>query len=74
MNENINLVLAIGTVVAPICYGFLIYKMTEVFVTQKEYIKDQATTAAQRADVKADLSEMKCDIKEILTNSAFAKN
>lgn len=66
MLENIPTILAIGAVVSPIFYGFLIFKMSDRFITRTEFQDFKTASTTDRAEMKTDIKEIKGDIKELI--------
>lgn len=81
-SEIISLVLAVGAIITPIFFGFILYKLSQVFVTktdfnqfkvdqEKNFNEFKAEQDVKHDDNKTSLRDIQNDIKMIFIKGKF---
>lgn len=63
--SNVEIILAIGVVVMPIFFGFIVYKMQSIFVTKEDWLEWKKTRIEQDHYFKEDLKSMEGKIDKL---------
>lgn len=74
MVEAVTIILAIGSVASPIIYGYVLWKMSEVFVSKTEF-QDFKTTVEKKENATGEtLKEINKNMIELLQRTAHLRS
>lgn len=63
----VTAILAIGSVISPVFFGYLIFKLSDRFVSRIDFQDYKTLATKQRDEMNDDMHEMREDIKTLLT-------
>ena len=67
-------VLAVGSVIGPVIFGFVLWKMSQVFVTQERFAVLEKRIELERVDTNVRLKEIDAKLVELLQRTAEKRN
>ncbi len=74
MNDNsvnlITLILSIGSVISPILFGYLIWKMSQIFVSKEEFTNYKQSVAKEQDVINERLKKIEENTIELLQRTA----
>lgn len=62
-------ILAIGTTIAPIIFGFALWKMSQVFVSKEQFNDWKEQSELERGDVRKRLTEIETAMRDVRENT-----
>lgn len=68
--ELITTILAIGTIIGPIFFGYILWKMNQVFVSKEMFAQYKESIEAEQRDVKEQLKQIAYNTSELLQRTA----
>lgn len=68
--ELVTTILAVGSVVAPIVFGFVLWKMSQIFVTAREFQEYKATQEQRRQEMVRGIEEIRQNTILLLQRTA----
>ena len=68
--QVVTTVLAVGSVIAPILFGFVLWKMSTVFVSRESFEDFKRTRTQEQLEVREKLGNIENDIRELLQRTA----
>lgn len=71
--ELVTVILSLGSVVVPVLFGYVLWRMSQVFVTKPEFIVFQKSLSDQKMAIDHRLESMEADLKELLQRTAFQR-
>jgi hypothetical protein len=66
----ITVILSIGTIIAPVIFGFAMWKMTRVFVTKETFIDYKEHAEKEREKMQKSLDKIDSNVSELLQRTA----
>ena len=66
----VSTILAIGSVIAPILFGFTIWKMMSIFITKQSYEEREKIAADERLQLRRHIDSMEQNVSLILRDVA----
>ena len=76
IDENLKLVsviLSIGTIICPIVFGYVLWKMNSLFVSKEEFIAFKNERSKEQDEMKLVLYKLQADISELLQRTAHLR-
>lgn len=67
-------VLAVGSVLGPVIFGFVLWKMSQVFVTQERFSVLEKKIELERSETNVRLKEIDAKLVELLQRTAERRN
>lgn len=68
--STITVILAIGAVVGPILFGFILWKMSNIFVTGREFDQYKSSSANDRSEMRRTLITIETNMAVVMTGIA----
>ena len=66
----VTMILALGTVIGPLFFGYLVFKLTQIFVTKTEFMEYKVRADGDRREMNEQLSRIGIDVTELLQRTA----
>lgn len=58
VQSSVTMVLSIGTIIMPILFGFIVYKMSTIFVTKEDWTEWKRNRYEHDNDIKLEIEKM----------------
>ena len=71
--KTISVVLAIGSVLSPILFGFILWKVSQVFVSKTSFEEYKAQTSRDFGRIEVSLNEITHSTTELLQRTAMLR-
>lgn len=69
----VSLILAVGSVVSPIIFGFVLWKMSQIFVSKQEFNDFKQAVNLKDADTKGTMEKINDNMVELLQRTAHLR-
>lgn len=68
--DTVTVILAIAAAVFPILFGFLLWKLSQIFVTDREFREYKSQIANERIELQLKLTQIDKNLIELLERTA----
>lgn len=68
--QQVTLILSVSSAVMPIIFGFIVWKLTKVFVTKEEFKDFKEHAEHERGEIKAQLKDITTSTNSMLKDVA----
>lgn len=71
--ESVTQILAIGSILSPVIFGFVLWKISQIFVSKTEFSDFKRGIEAEKKETKENMKQVNDNLIELLQRTAHLR-